>query len=101
MTFGVKVITKIKVNDEVLNYLVNEPYTRFNFNPANFSFRIATFVEFDFDKLLTSSEDDVVKLFKIAQTNSLDDLDNMACKLVRAGNAKFFNRLKEEFDVTI
>ena len=101
MTFGIKVITKIKVNDEVLNYLVNEPYTRFNFNPANFSFRIATFVEFDFDKLLTSSEDDVVKLFKITQTNSLDDLDNMACKLVRAGNAKFFNRIKEEFDVTI
>ena len=101
MTFGVKVITRIKVNDEVLNFLVNEPYTRFNFNPANFSFRIATFVEFDFDKLLTSSEDDVVKLFRIAQTNSLDDLDNMACKLVRAGNTRFFNRLKEEFDVTI
>lgn len=101
MTFGVKVITRIKVNDEVLNYLVNEPYTRFNFNPANFSFRIATFVEFDFDKLYTSSEEDVVKLFRIAQTNSLDDLDNMACKLVRAGNAKFFDRLKEEFDVTI
>lgn len=101
MTFGIKVITKIKVNDKVLNYLVNEPYTRFNFNPANFSFRIATFVEFDFDKLLTSSEDDVVKLFRIAQTNSLDDLDNMACKLVRAGNTRFFNRLKEEFDVTI
>lgn len=101
MTFGVKVITRIKVNDEVLNFLVNEPYTRFNFNPANFSFRIATFVEFDFDKLITSSEDDVVKLFKIAQTNSLDDLDNMACKLVRAGNARFFNRLKEEFDFTI
>lgn len=101
MTFGVKVITKIKVNDEVLNYLVNEPYTRFNFNPANFSFRIATFIEFDFDKLNTSSEEDVVKLFRIAQTNSLDDLDNMACKLVRAGNARFFNKLKEEFDVTI
>lgn len=101
MSFGVKVITRIKVNDEVLNFLVNEPYTRFNFNPANFSFRIATFVEFDFDKLITSSEDDVVKLFKIAQTNSLDDLDNMACKLVRAGNARFFNRLKEELDVTI
>lgn len=101
MTFGVKVITRIKVNDEVLNYLVNEPYTRFNFNPANFSFRIATFLEFDFDKLYTSSEEDVVKLFRIAQTNSLDYLDNMACKLVRAGNAKFFDRLKEEFDVTI
>lgn len=101
MTFGVKVITRIKVNDKLLNYLVNEPYTRFNFNPANFSFRIATFVEFDFEKLITSSEEDVAKLFKIAQTNSLDDLDNMACKLVRTGNARFFDRLKEEFDVTI
>lgn len=101
MTFGVKVVTRIKVNDEVLKYLVNEPYTRFNFNPANFSFRIATFLEFDFDKLKTSTEEDVIKLFRIAEANSLDDIDDMACRLVRAGNMSHYIALKEHFDVTI
>lgn len=101
MTFGVKVITKIKVDDKVLNYLVNEPYTRFNFNPANFSFRIATFIEFDFAKLKNAPVEDVLKLFRIAETNGLDDLDNMACKLVRAGNREYFNAVKEKYDVTI
>jgi hypothetical protein len=59
--FGVKVITNLKINDDILDLIVNTPYKKFDSNFIDFCFNSRNFVNIDFDKLENSKEEDIIK----------------------------------------
>lgn len=96
MTFGTKIVTKVHITDDVLNYILHT-----HFRLLNFAYRLCTYFEFDFDKLETSSEEDVVALFKIIVDNNLDDVNKLVINMIKAGNSKYIPVLMKNFDIEL
>ena len=96
MTFGVKVITKVTINDKFVNFISNTYYSI-----TNFSYRIGMYVEFDFAPLISSSEDQIINLFRMIRDNNLDDIEVMTQKLIKSGNTRFLRAIVKNFNVSI
>jgi hypothetical protein len=58
-------------------------------------------MEFDFERLETTSEEDILTLFKTSYLYKIDDIEIMALKLLRAGNSKLFNSISKAFEIRI
>lgn len=96
MSFGVKVITKVTINDKFVNFISNTYYSI-----TNFSYRIGMYVEFDFAPLISSSEDQIINLFRMIRDNNLDDIEVMTQKLIKSGNTRFLKAIVKNFNVSI
>lgn len=77
LTFGVKVITKFKINDDTIK--INYPRLLTN--------DLLTFVEFEFDKLEKASVDDVITFITDIKECNID-CNNLVSRLGEAGNKK-------------
>lgn len=94
--FGVKVITKFLLNDDVMDFISHTYWI-----PNVIMYRIGTYMEFDFERLETTSEEDILTLFKTSYLYKIDDIEIMALKLLRAGNSKLFNSINKAFEIRI
>lgn len=94
--FGVKVLSKIKCDDKMLDFLTNTYYA-----PNVIMYRLCTYLEIDFDKLENSSKEDLLKLFKICYLYKIDDTDLMLQRLIKAGNKEYATYIMENFDVSL
>lgn len=96
MTFGVKVIAKITVDDNFMNFVSNTYYSI-----SNISYRLCLYLEFDFDKLHNTTEEQLVNLFKAIQHNNIDNLNVMTEKLIRSGNSKYLKCIFDNFKIVV
>ena len=63
--------------------------------------RIGMYVEFDFAPLISSSEDQIINLFRMIRDNNLDDIEVMTQKLIKSGNTRFLRAIVKNFNVSI
>jgi tRNA-2-methylthio-N6-dimethylallyladenosine synthase len=99
--FGVKVITNLKINDDILDLIVNTPYKKFDSNFIDFCFNSRNFVNIDFDKLENSKEEDIIKLFKYIYESELENVEILMQKLIKSGNKKYLKSILKEFNICI
>ena len=91
--FGVKVVTKFLIDDDVMNFISHTYWI-----PNVIMYRIGTYMEFDFKKLERTTKEDVIKLFKTSYLYKIDDTDLMAMRLLKAGNHELFKIIVEHFE---
>jgi hypothetical protein len=91
--FGVKVVTKFLIDDDVMDFLSHTYWI-----PNVIMYRIGTYMEFDFKKLERTSEEDVIKLFKTSYLYKIDDIDIMAMRLLKSGNNELFKVIVKTFE---
>lgn len=89
LNFGVKVITKLKITDDIFKSM----------NILEFSYNIGCYTEFEFDKLEYSSEYDVLNFFKELYSSNLYDIKSLLYKLIKSGNKKYLNPIMRELDI--
>lgn len=94
--FGVKVVTKFLINDDVMDFVSHTYWI-----PNVIMYRIGTFIEFDFEKLEKTSKEDMLNLFKASYLYKIDDTDVMAMKLLKAKNNELFNFIINNFEVNV
>jgi threonylcarbamoyladenosine tRNA methylthiotransferase MtaB len=94
--FGVKVVTKFLINDDVMDFISHTYWI-----PNVIMYRIGTFIEFDFEKLEKTSKEDMLNLFKTSYLYKIDDTDVMAMKLLKAKNNELFNFIINNFEVNV
>lgn len=100
LNFGVKVIMNMKVCDNLLkNIINNDKYKKLSF--LDFSYKVGVYLDFVFDKLETSSEDEVLELFKQLQSSNLYNMESMIHKLIKSGNKKYLKYIINELNITI
>jgi threonylcarbamoyladenosine tRNA methylthiotransferase MtaB len=94
--FGVKVITKIILDDELIDFMADGYYT-----PENFAFRFCTYLSFDFKKLNKISNEELLKLFKNILIYGIDDISVMLEKLFKSGNMEYFKYISDNIGISI
>ena len=95
-TFGTKVITRFKLNDDIIKYLSNN-YWNINI----IMYRIGTYIEIDFEKLNDTKIEDLVALFKSCQLYQIDDIETMTQKLIKARNIDYAKEIIKHFNINI
>ena len=96
MTFGVKVITRFKLNDNIVKYLSSNYW---NINVI--MYRIGTYIEIDFDKLNNTNSKDLINIFKSCQLYQIDNLETITQRLIKAGNIKYAKDIISNFNINI
>ena len=91
--FGVKVVTKFLIDDDVMDFLSHTYWI-----PNVIMYRIGTYMEFYFKKLERTSEEDMIKLFKNSYLYKIDDIDLMAMRLLKSENTNLFKCVVKHFD---
>jgi threonylcarbamoyladenosine tRNA methylthiotransferase MtaB len=91
--FGVKVVTKFLIDDDVMDFISHTYWI-----PNVIMYRIGTYMEFDFKKLVKTTKEDIIKLFKTSYLYKIDDTDLMAMRLLKAGNHELFKIIVEHFE---
>ena len=90
----------MKVCDNLLkNIINNDKYKKLSF--LDFSYKVGVYLDFVFDKLETSSEDEVLELFKQLQSSNLYNMESMIHKLIKSGNKKYLKFIINELNITI
>jgi threonylcarbamoyladenosine tRNA methylthiotransferase MtaB len=92
-TFGVKVVTKFLINDNIMDFISHTYWI-----PNVIMYRIGTYIEFYFEKLERTSEEDIIKLFKDSYLYKIDDIELMAVRLLKSGNSKLFKVVVKYFE---
>lgn len=94
--FGIKVITKIILDDELIYFMSDGYYT-----PENLSFRLCTYLSFDFKKLESTKKEDLLMLFRNVLMYDIDDVSVMLEKLLRSNNKSYFQYIVENLGISI
>lgn len=94
--FGIKVITKITLDDDLISFMADGYYT-----PENLSFRLCTYLSFDFKKLETTAEENLLMLFHNVLIYGIDDVSIMLEKLLRANNKSYFQYIVKNLGISI
>jgi hypothetical protein len=94
--FGVKVVTKFLIDDDVMDFISHTYWI-----PNVIMYRIGTYMEFDFKKLVKTTKEDIIKLFKTSYLYKIDDIELMAMRLLKAGNSNLFKVVTKHFEVCI
>lgn len=99
--FEVKVISNLKINDEILNLIINIPYTKFDSNFVDFCFNSRNFMNFDFEKLETSTEQDIIKFFRYIYESGMENIELLLQRLIKSGNKQYIKPILKEFNINI
>lgn len=91
ITFGVKVITRIKLDD----YLIRQ------FDIINFAVETPTYLEIDFEKLETITKEEIINLANIILEYSLDNIEEVVIRLIRSKNSNLARAIIEEFNLDL
>ncbi len=99
--FEVKVISNLKINDEILNLIINTPYIKFYLNFVDFCYNSRNFINFDFEKLKTSTEQDVIKFFRYIYESGMENIELLLKKLIKSDNKQYIKPILKEFNISI
>ena len=81
ITFGAKVITKFRINDDTI---------KINF-PRLLTYDLLSFIEFDFDKLEMTTTDDLLTFIADVKECNIDS-KNLISRLSNAGNRELVEK---------
>lgn len=94
--FGIKVITKVLLGDDLIPFMSDGYYT-----PENLSFRLCTYLSFDFTKLKHTNEEDLLQLFRNVLIYGIDDVSVMLEKLLRSDNKSYFQYIVKHLGISL
>lgn len=94
--FGIKVITRIVLDDELIQFMADGYYT-----PENFAFRFCTFLEFDFNKLEHTKKEDLLKFFKSILIYGIADVSMLVEKLLQSDNREYAKYIIQHLGVSV
>lgn len=91
VTFGAKIIGRVLIDDDTIK--INYPRLITN--------DLLTFVDFDFSKLKSATEEDVTKFFADLKECQMDDFDTALRRFIYAGNRKFLVPLAKKLNMDV
>lgn len=94
--FGIKVITEVLLDDNLIPFMSDGYYT-----PENLSFRLCTYLSFDFTKLKHTNEEDLLQLFRNVLIYGIDDVSVMLEKLLRSDNKSYFQYIVKYLGISL
>lgn len=94
--FGIKVITEVLLDDDLIPFMSDGYYT-----PENLSFRLCTYLSFDFTKLKHTNEEDLLQLFRNVLIYGIDDVSVMLEKLLRSDNKSYFQYIVKHLGISL
>lgn len=94
--FGIKVITEVLLDDDLIPFMSDGYYT-----PETLSFRLCTYLSFDFTKLKHTNEEDLLRLFRNVLIYSIDDVSVMLEKLLRSDNKSYFQYIVKHLGISL
>ena len=94
--FGIKIITNIILDDDLIDFMSDGYYT-----PENFAFRFCTYLSFDFKKLYKTDNEKILKIFKNILIYGIDDISVMLEKLLKSDNKKQFKYISDNIGIRI
>lgn len=94
--FGIKVITEVLLDDNLIPFMSDGYYT-----PENLSFRLCTYLSFDFTKLKHTNEEDLLQLFRNVLIYGIDDVSVMLEKLLRSDNKSYFQYIVKHLGISL
>ena len=94
--FGIKVITNIILDDDLIDFMSDGYYT-----PENFAFRFCTYLSFDFKKLAKVNNEELLNIFKNILIYGIDDISVMLEKLFKSGNKEYFKYISNNIGISI
>lgn len=94
--FGIKVITEVLLDDNLIPFMSDGYYT-----PENLSFRLCTYLSFDFTKLKHTNEKDLLQLFRNVLIYGIDDVSVMLEKLLRSDNKSYFQYIVKHLGISL
>lgn len=94
--FGIKIIARIKIDDNSLKKFLGGYYSA-----ENFAYRFCLYLNFSFDKLETTSKEDLLEFFKNTWIYNLDDINSMLLKLIKSRNKEHADYIVKELDIAL
>lgn len=94
--FGIKVITEVLLDDDLIPFMSDGYYT-----PETLSFRLCTYLSFDFTKLKHTNEEDLLQLFRNVLIYGIDDVSVMLEKLLRSDNKSYFHYIVKHLGISL
>ena len=94
--FGIKVITEVLLDDDLIPFMSDGYYT-----PETLSFRLCTYLSFDFTKLKHTNEEDLLRLFRNVLIYGIDDVSVMLEKLLRSDNKSYFQYIVKHLGISL
>lgn len=94
--FGIKVITEVLLDDDLIPFMSDGYYT-----PETLSFRLCTYLSFDFTKLKHTNEEDLLRLFRNVLIYGIDDVSVMLEKLLRSDNKSYFHYIVKHLGISL